>query len=124
MLEPAEIERFLDLAQRLPSLTPAEVRELSIVARPGLLDAVPVPTGIFELGRPSQGAAGGEPDGGAQPGASGTPGTGRAGGGPAGSGPGDGSASWTMRDVTDEDPDAADAASSAGSADPTPAGGN
>jgi len=124
VLEPAEIERFLDLAQRLPSLTPAEVRELSIVARPGLLDAVPVPTGIFELGRPSQGAAGGEPDGGAQPGASGTPGTGRAGGGPAGSGPGDGSASWTMRDVTDEDPDAADAASSAGSADPTPAGGN
>lgn len=130
VLEPAEIERFLDLAQRLPSLTPAEVRELSIVARPGLLDAVPVPTGIFELGRPSQGAAGGEPDGGAHPGASGTPGTGRAGGGPAGSGPGDGSASWTMRDVTDEDPDAADAADadgsagSAGSADPTPAGGN
>ncbi|QJW35728.1 MmgE/PrpD family protein [Cellulosimicrobium protaetiae] len=52
VLEDAEIERFLDLAQRLPSLTPAEVRELTIVGRPGLLDSVPTPTGLFELGRP------------------------------------------------------------------------
>nr|WP_194521256.1 MmgE/PrpD family protein [Cellulosimicrobium sp. JZ28] len=51
VLEDAEIERFLDLAQRLPELTPAEVRELTIVGRPGLLDSVPTPTGLFELGR-------------------------------------------------------------------------
>ncbi len=55
VLEDAEIERFLDLAQRLPSLTPAEVRELTIVGRPGLLDSVPVPTGLFELGRDDAG---------------------------------------------------------------------
>ncbi|GED09599.1 MmgE/PrpD family protein [Cellulosimicrobium cellulans] len=57
VLEDAEIERFLDLAQRLPSLTPAEVRELTIVGRPGLLDSVPTPTGLFELGRDDDGAA-------------------------------------------------------------------
>lgn len=57
VLEDAEIERFLDLAQRLPSLTPAEVRELTIVGRPGLLDSVPTPTGLFELGRDDVGGA-------------------------------------------------------------------
>ncbi|ROS78876.1 MmgE/PrpD family protein [Cellulomonas sp. PhB143] len=51
VLTEEEIERFLDLAQRLPELTPAEVRELSIVARPGLLASVEAPTGLFELGR-------------------------------------------------------------------------
>lgn len=51
VLEEAEIERFLALAERLPSLTSAEVRELTIVGRPGLLDSVPTPTGLFELGR-------------------------------------------------------------------------
>lgn len=51
VLEQGEIERFLALAERLPSLTAAEVRELSVVARPGLLDSVPTPTGLFELGR-------------------------------------------------------------------------
>jgi 2-methylcitrate dehydratase len=56
VLEDAEIERFLDLAQRLPSLTPAEVRELTIVGRPGLLDSVPTPTGLFELGRDDAGS--------------------------------------------------------------------
>ncbi|BDZ42548.1 2-methylcitrate dehydratase [Paraoerskovia sediminicola] len=46
-----EIERFLDLAQRLPDLTPAEVRQLSVVARPGLLAGAPARPGLFELGR-------------------------------------------------------------------------
>ncbi|MBD7957601.1 MmgE/PrpD family protein [Microbacterium sp. Sa4CUA7] len=47
VLEPAEIERFLDLAQRLPDLTADEVRQLSIVAKPGLLLAAPAPKGLF-----------------------------------------------------------------------------
>jgi len=47
VLDPAEIERFLDLAQRLPELTPAEVLELSIVAKPGLLASAPAPKGLF-----------------------------------------------------------------------------
>ncbi len=47
VLEPAEIERFLALAERLPELTPAEVRELNIVARPGVLASVPAPKGLF-----------------------------------------------------------------------------
>lgn len=53
VLEDAEIERFLGLAERLPELTPAEVRELTIVAAPGVLDTVAAPTGLFELGRTS-----------------------------------------------------------------------
>ncbi|RCS60735.1 MmgE/PrpD family protein [Microbacterium sp. JB110] len=47
VLESAEIERFLNLAQRLPELTPDEVRELTIVASPGVLDSVPAPRGLF-----------------------------------------------------------------------------
>ncbi|MGB4135913.1 MAG: MmgE/PrpD family protein [Microbacterium sp.] len=47
VLEPAEIERFLDLVQRLPELTADEVQELSIVARPGILDAAQAPAGLF-----------------------------------------------------------------------------
>ncbi|KYJ97328.1 MmgE/PrpD family protein [Microbacterium sp. CH1] len=47
VLEPAEIERFLELVQRLPELTAAEVAELSIVAMPGLLDDADAPTGLF-----------------------------------------------------------------------------
>ncbi|ALX65750.1 MmgE/PrpD family protein [Microbacterium sp. XT11] len=47
VLEPAEIERFLDLVQRLPELTASEVGELSIVAKPGLLEAAPAPKGLF-----------------------------------------------------------------------------
>lgn len=47
VLESAEIERFLELVQRLPELTAAEVAELSIVAKPGLLDAAPKPAGLF-----------------------------------------------------------------------------
>lgn len=46
-LEPAEIERFLALVQRLPELTPDEVRQLDIVAAPGVLEAAPAPTGLF-----------------------------------------------------------------------------
>ncbi|NLT25849.1 MAG: MmgE/PrpD family protein, partial [Microbacteriaceae bacterium] len=46
VLEDAEIERFLDVAQRLPELTAAELGEVTIVAAPGLL--VPSPAdGIF-----------------------------------------------------------------------------
>ncbi|RAZ33047.1 MmgE/PrpD family protein [Microbacterium sp. SMR1] len=47
VLEPAEIERFLDLAQRLPQLTADEVRELNIVARDGVIASAPNPRGLF-----------------------------------------------------------------------------
>lgn len=47
VLEAAEIERFLELVQRLPELTAAEVGELSIIAKPGLLDAAEAPKGLF-----------------------------------------------------------------------------
>ena len=44
---PEEIERFLDLAERLPSLTAEEVRQLSIVAPKQLLESAPAPKGLF-----------------------------------------------------------------------------
>jgi len=47
VLEPAEIERFLALAERLPELTADEVRQLDIVARDGVLASVPSPKGLF-----------------------------------------------------------------------------
>ena len=47
VLEPAEIERFLELVQRLPELTADEVRELNIIAKPGLLDLAAAPKGLF-----------------------------------------------------------------------------
>ncbi len=47
VLEPSEIERFLALAERLPDLTVDEVRELTIVARPGILASVETPKGLF-----------------------------------------------------------------------------
>jgi 2-methylcitrate dehydratase len=47
VLEPAEIDRFLGLAERLPELTAAEVRQLNILARPGVLAAAPAPEGLF-----------------------------------------------------------------------------
>ncbi|WP_217180697.1 MmgE/PrpD family protein [Streptomyces sp. AC495_CC817] len=47
VLEPAEIERFLELVQRLPELTAAEVGELSIIAKPGLLESADAPKGLF-----------------------------------------------------------------------------
>ncbi|WP_347977034.1 MmgE/PrpD family protein [Microbacterium sp. ProA8] len=42
-----EIERFLDLAQRLPELTSEEVQQLTIVADFGVLAAAPAPKGLF-----------------------------------------------------------------------------
>lgn len=47
ILEQSEIERFLDVAQRLPELTPAELAGLTITARPGLLQEFPAPKGLF-----------------------------------------------------------------------------
>ncbi|WP_144793105.1 MmgE/PrpD family protein [Microbacterium paludicola] len=47
VLEQAEIERFLSLVQRLPELTAAEVAELSIIARPGVVASAPTTTGLF-----------------------------------------------------------------------------
>lgn len=47
MLEPAEIERFLDLVQRLPELSVDEVRELNIVAKAGVIDLAAAPKGLF-----------------------------------------------------------------------------
>ncbi len=47
VLDPGEIERFLDLAQRLPELNAHDIGQLTIVARPGLLAASPMPKGLF-----------------------------------------------------------------------------
>ncbi len=47
VLEQAEIERFLDLAQNLPHLTPGDLGRLTIVARPGLISSASTSNGIF-----------------------------------------------------------------------------
>ncbi|RNE67034.1 MmgE/PrpD family protein [Cryobacterium tepidiphilum] len=47
VLEPDEIERFLELAQRLPELGSHELGALTIDARPDLLRSVPLPKGLF-----------------------------------------------------------------------------
>nr|BFF09923.1 MmgE/PrpD family protein [Microbacterium flavescens] len=47
VLSAAEIDRFLELAERLPELTPDEVQQLSIVAEFGVLAAAPAPKGLF-----------------------------------------------------------------------------
>jgi 2-methylcitrate dehydratase len=47
VLEPEEIERFLDLAERLPELTAEEVQQLTIVAKHGVLASAPAPKGLF-----------------------------------------------------------------------------
>lgn len=47
VLEPAEIERFLSLVERLPELSAEELRGLTIQAKPGLLETVPATRGIF-----------------------------------------------------------------------------
>jgi 2-methylcitrate dehydratase len=47
VLEADEIERFLDVAQRLPELTGPELGGLTISAKPGLLKSVPLPQGLF-----------------------------------------------------------------------------
>ena len=47
VLGDAEVERFAGLAQRLPDLTAAEVRDLGIVAPPEHLAQFPLPSGLF-----------------------------------------------------------------------------
>ncbi|NYE18781.1 MmgE/PrpD family protein [Microbacterium immunditiarum] len=47
VLDAEEIERFLELAQRLPELTADEVRQLSIIAKAGVLASAPAPKGLF-----------------------------------------------------------------------------
>lgn len=47
VLDATEIDRFLDLVQRLPELTVEEVRELNIVAAPGVIDLTTAPKGLF-----------------------------------------------------------------------------
>jgi 2-methylcitrate dehydratase len=47
VLSEDEINRFLDLAQRLPELTPEEVQQLTIVAELGVLAGAPAPKGLF-----------------------------------------------------------------------------
>ncbi len=55
VLEPAEIERFLALAERLPELTVDEVRALNIVARAGVLAAVASRRGCSDAVQPDPG---------------------------------------------------------------------
>ena len=47
VLDEAEITRFLDLVQRLPELTAAEIGGLTIVAKPGVMASVKNPSGLF-----------------------------------------------------------------------------
>ena len=47
VLAPEEIERFLELVQRLPELTATEVAELSIVAKAGVVASASVTKGLF-----------------------------------------------------------------------------
>ncbi len=47
VLEDAEIARFLDVAQRLPELDAAQLGFLSVVARPGLIEALPDTEGLI-----------------------------------------------------------------------------
>ncbi|MFB2596227.1 MmgE/PrpD family protein [Herbiconiux sp. P17] len=47
VVEDAEIARFLALVQRLPELAAAELPGLTVTARPGLLESIPLPKGLF-----------------------------------------------------------------------------
>jgi 2-methylcitrate dehydratase len=47
VLDESEIERFLELVQRLPELSVDEVRRLSIVAKHGVILTAPAPKGLF-----------------------------------------------------------------------------
>ncbi|GAB3632898.1 MmgE/PrpD family protein [Microbacterium shaanxiense] len=47
VLSPEEIARFLSLVQRLPELSAAEVAELSIIAKPGVVASEPATKGLF-----------------------------------------------------------------------------
>jgi 2-methylcitrate dehydratase len=42
-----EIDRFLDAAQQLPELTAEQLGRLTITAKPGLLDSIATPRGLF-----------------------------------------------------------------------------
>jgi len=47
VLEQAETERFLELVQRLPQLTRAELGGLTLMPRAGLFDSITAPKGLF-----------------------------------------------------------------------------
>ena len=47
VLEPAESQRFLELVQKLPDLDAGQIANLTITAKPGLLDSVISPKGLF-----------------------------------------------------------------------------
>ncbi|GAA2562990.1 2-methylcitrate dehydratase [Neomicrococcus aestuarii] len=47
LVEPAEIDRFLDTVQRLPELKAGELDQLNIVAAPGVIDLESAPKGLF-----------------------------------------------------------------------------
>ena len=47
VLEPVEVERFLDAAQRLPELPAGRLAELTVSAPAGLLATATAPEGIF-----------------------------------------------------------------------------
>lgn len=47
LVEPAEIERFLDTVQRLPELAAGELDQLNIQAAPGVIDLAAAPKGLF-----------------------------------------------------------------------------
>jgi 2-methylcitrate dehydratase len=47
VLAPAEVDRFLDTAVRLPQLGPEELAGLTTTALPGVLASVPLPPGLF-----------------------------------------------------------------------------
>jgi 2-methylcitrate dehydratase len=47
VLEPAEIDRFIETAERLPELTAEELGGLTVVAAPGLLEDAAAPKGLF-----------------------------------------------------------------------------
>jgi 2-methylcitrate dehydratase len=47
VLDEEEVERFLDLVQRLPELGADDLEGLTVVAKPGLLVSVPTPEGLF-----------------------------------------------------------------------------
>jgi 2-methylcitrate dehydratase len=47
VLEKTEIERFLELVQRLPLLTASDIGGLTVTAKPGLLTSIATPKGLF-----------------------------------------------------------------------------
>ena len=47
MLEEVEVERFLDVAQRLDDLRAAELLDVTVTAPPGLVAGTPAPEGLF-----------------------------------------------------------------------------